>query len=220
MESRGWLRPYVSRLRNVACAIGLAAGCLLVLLLCAGRGAPALSASSGSGMDAAHSRVWAGTGSDLGPTWTSTQPVTTEVDKEPYVWAITQHGVTVTFYRGSVRGAAWFTFTPKSKATLPHGYLSTPYVFDLKGTFKSTDWDVSLWPPGIQIELKYDPSQLGQIEPRTLQFFHLGTIEWNPHGGDVDLAARTLTTRTMRTESFAVGGRPPQKYVHLPLVIR
>ena len=33
MASQGWLSPRVPRLRNVACAIGLAAGCLVALLV-------------------------------------------------------------------------------------------------------------------------------------------------------------------------------------------
>jgi hypothetical protein len=204
----------------VACAIGLAAGWLLVLILCAGQSTPALSASGGSGADAVQRRAWAETG-DVSATWTSTQPVTTEVDNDPFVWPITQHGVTVTFYRNAVGGSAWFTFTPRSPSELPSGYLPTPYFFDLDGVYKDSGWPVSLDDTGIQIELKYDPSRLGEIEnPRTLQFFHFGKTEWLPQGGDVDLAAKTLTLKTERTQSFAVGGDPPKQYVYLALVMR
>lgn len=221
MTSRGWLPPCTSRLKKVACAIGLAAVSMVVLLFCAGRGAPALSAN-GAGLDGARSsRAGAETG-DVSVTWTSTQPVTTVVGRDTFVWPITQHGVTVTFYQDAVIGTAWFTFTPKLKpeTELPDKYLVTPYVFDLDGTYQKGGGRVSLGSTGIQIELTYDPSRLTEIELDKLQFFHFGKTEWLPMGGEVDLIAKTVTLRTERTESFAVAGEPPKKYLYLALVMR
>ena len=220
MASQGRLLPRMSRLRNVVYAIGLAAVWMGALLLCASRGTPALAASGGSGVDAARgSRGWAETG-DVSAIWTSTQPTTTVVDDELKVWSIAQYGVTVTFYPDAVGAPAWFTFTPRSETKLPGGYLSTPYVFDLDGEYMSSHWPVSLGDTGIQIELSYELSQLGTIDPRTLQFFHFGKTEWLPAGGDIDLIAKTVTLRTERTQSFAVGGEPPKQYLYLSLVIR
>jgi hypothetical protein len=220
MASQAWLPPHSSRLRNVACAIGLAVGGLVALLLCAGPGTPALSASGGSSADPARgTRVWPETDVVSG-TWTSMQPITTVVGPDPFVWPITQHGVTVTFYRNSVSDSAWFTFTPQSSSGLPGGYLPTPYFFDLEGVYQINGERVSLGWEGIQLELTYDPSRLGEIEAGTLQFFHFGTRDWVRQGGDVDLASKTVTLRTKRTESFAVGGEPPRRYLYLSFVIR
>ena len=83
MASQGWL-PRVQRLRNAACAIGLATGCLIALLLCADRGAPAVSAHTVSGAAATRPVVWTETG-DISPTWTSMVPVATIVDDDPLV---------------------------------------------------------------------------------------------------------------------------------------
>ena len=219
MASQEWLPPRVSRLRNVAGAIGLATGCLIVLLLCAQRGAPALSADTA--LDAAGPRpvVWAETG-DITPTWTSTLPVTTIVDDEPTVWSITQHGVTITFYRSAVVGSAWFTFTPLSSSPLTSSYMPTPYFFDLESEYMDSHKPVSLGKNGIQIELVYDESRLDGMDPRTLQFFHYGSTEWVKMGGDIDLVARTVTLQTDFTQWFGVGGQPPKQYVYLALVPR
>jgi hypothetical protein len=147
-------------------------------------------------------------------------PVTTVVDDHPRVWNITEHGVTVTFYLNSVTEPAWFTFTPQISGPLPGGYLPTPYFFRLDGTYQETGWPVSLNRTGIQIEVSYDAARLGEIDPRTLQFFHYGATEWLPQGGDVNAIASRLTLRTKRTQAFAIGGQPPKKYRYLPLVIR
>jgi hypothetical protein len=141
------------------------------------------------------------------------------VDDEPFEWWIPQHGVTVTFYRSSVVGSAWFTFTPKSPSALPGSYLPTPYFFDLDGVYMDSHKPVSLGKNGIQIELIYDESWLGGIDPRTLAYFHFGSIEWVKQGGDIDLLARTLTLKTNRTQSFGVGGQPPRKYLYLAVVL-
>ena len=218
MASRGWLPPRVPRLRNVAYAIGLAASGLLVLFLCAGRGAPALSASGSSGAAARGGYALEEAG-DVSPAWTSLEPVTQVIDAQPFVWAITQHGVTVTFYLNSVSQSAWFTFTPQISGELP-GYLPTPYFFRLDGSYRATDWPVSLGQAGIQIELSYDPAHLGGADPSTLQFFHFGTTTWLPQGGTVNLADRTITLRTKRTQQFAIGGELPKKYLYLSLVMR
>ena len=149
MASQRWLPPRVlrrvARLRNVACAIGLAAGWLLVLLLCADRGAPALSASDGSDGGAVRGASVRGETGDVSAAWTSTQPVTAVIGHERSVWAIEPHGVTVTFYSNSVSESAWFTFTPEISSGLP-GYLPTPYFFSLEGFYQATGWPVS--PPG------------------------------------------------------------------------
>jgi len=219
MASQGWLPPRRSRLRNVACAIGLAAGGLVVLLLGLGWGAPVLSASDGPGSAPAYGDTWTETG-DISATWTSTQPVAAIVDEQRFVWPITQHGVTITFYPSVVRGQAWFTFTPKSPSTLGGSYLPTPYFFDLESEYLDSHLPVSLDKNGILIELTYDPSQLGGLDPHTLQFFHLGSIDWVRQGGDVDLIARTLTLNTKRTESFGVGAQPHKQYLYLAFVVR
>jgi hypothetical protein len=219
MASQRWLPPRVARLRNVACAIVLAAGWLMVLLLSAGRGVPALSASDGLDGNAVRSaHTWGETG-DVSATWTSTQPVSAVIGREPSVWAIEPHGVTVTFYLNSVSDNAWFTFTPQISRALP-GYLPTPYFFRLDGSYQATDWPVSLGQAGIQIELAYDPARLGGADPRKLQFFHFGTTEWSPQGGEVDLLAKTITLKTKRTQAFAVGGELPRQYLYLTLVMR
>ena len=219
MASQRWLPPRVARLRNVACAIGLAAGWLLVLLLGAGRGAPALSASDGSDGDVVREAFAWGEAGDVSATWTSTQPVTAVIGPDPTVWAIEPHGITVTFYLNSVSKSAWFTFTPQISSELP-GYLPTPYFFRLDGSYQATDRPVSLGQAGIQIKLSYDPSRLGTADARTLQFFHFGTTEWIPQGGDVDLFAKTITLKTKRTQAFAVGGELPKQYLYLSLVMR
>jgi hypothetical protein len=199
----------------VACAIGLAASWLVVLLLCARHGALAVAAAGGS--ESVPARAWAEPG-EIGPTWTSTQPVVAIVDEDNFVWSITQHGVTITFYQSSVVGRAWFTFTPKSPTALPEGYLPTPYFFDLDSEYMDSHQPVSLGKNGIQIELVYDPFRLGEIEPNTLQFFHEGPVEWVRQGGEVDLVDRTITLWTKRTESFGVGGMGPKERVYLPIV--
>lgn len=219
MASQGWLLPRRSRLKNVACAIGLAVGGLVVLLLCLDWGAPALAASGSPGVGPVRGPAWAETG-ELSATWTSYQPTSTLVDSEPLVWPIPQHGVTVTFYRSAVVGQAWFTFTPKSSVPLTGSYLPTPYFFDLDSAYVASDLPVSLGRNGIQIELVYDESRLGEIEPRTLQFFHFGATAWEKEGGELDLVAKTLSVRTTRTESFGVGGQPTQTHLYLAFVVR
>jgi hypothetical protein len=190
---------------------------LLALLLCTSRGAPAALAYSDSGAVPGARRLQSG---EIGTTWTSTVPVTTVVDDRRRVWPISEHGVTVTFYLNSVTEPAWFTFTPQISDPLPGGYLPTPYFFRLDGTYQATGWPVSLNQAGIQLEVSYDAARLGEIDPRTLQFFHYGATEWLPQGGDIDLSASRLTLRTKRTQAFAIGGQPPKKDVYLPLVIR
>jgi len=217
MASQGWRPLRASRLYKVACAIGLAIGLIAVLFLCVGRGAPALSASTDAGADRASARAERG---EIGPTWTSTQPVYAEIGRDPYVWSITEHGVTVTFYVGSVSSDAWFTFTPRISSSLGNVYVPTPYFFDLEGSYKIDDSQVSLGALGIQIELAYDPARLSEVDQGTLQFFHRAPTRWVPQGGDVDLAASTVTTHTRRTESFAVGGDPIKKRLYLSLVMR
>jgi hypothetical protein len=212
MASRRW------RLKKVSCAVGLSIAWVAALLLCASHGAPALSASSASDSEPS-ARVWA-EGDDVSTTWTSMQPVTTVVGPAYFVWPITQHGVTVTFNQEAVGATSWFTFTPRTQTELPIGYTSTPYVFDLNGTYRATGKPVSLGNAGIQIEVQYDPSELDRIDPRTLQFFHRGKTEWFPQGGDVDLLAETISLKTERTQSFAVGGEPPKRYLYLSIVIR
>lgn len=218
IASQGWLPPRLSRLKHLACAIGLAAAGLAMLLVFAGQGAPLLSASGGPGAAAARGAAWAETG-DITATWTSTQPIATLVDKNYFPWWIPQHGVTVTFYPNSVVSSAWFTFTPKSPSALPGSYLPTPYFFDLESEYIKSGNEVSLGGNGIKIEVIYDESRLTGIDPRTLQFFHFGSIDWNLQGGDVDLIHRTVTLQTNRTRSFAVGGQPFKKYLYLPFVI-
>ena len=217
MASQGWRPLRASRLFKVACAIGLAIGWITVLFLCVGRGAPALSASTDSDGDRASAWVEVG---EIGPTWTSTQPEYIQVGRDYKVWALEHHPVTVTFYPGSVSADAWFTFTPRISSSLGGAYAPTPYFFDLEGVYKENDLQVSLGTLGIQIELSYDPVQLTGMDERSLQFFHHAPTEWVPQGGDVDLTANKLTLRTKRTESFAVGGSPPKKYIYLSLVMR
>jgi hypothetical protein len=220
MASRGWLPPRVSRLRNVAGATGLAAGCLLVLLLCAGRGMPALSAEAGAGEAAVSVHPWTERG-DVSGAWTSLQPTSTVVGPSRYVWEIDDHGIVITFHTNSVSFPAWFTFTPRISSALPGVYLPTPYFFDLNGVYQINDERVSLDYDGIEITLAYDPSRLSKIELDSLRFFHFGTTDWVLQGGEVNHGTRTVSLSTKRTESFAVGGKPRMTHkTYLSLVMR
>jgi hypothetical protein len=128
--------------------------------------------------------------------------------------------VTITFLPSAVQSPSWFTFTPRSESTLPGNTLATPYFFDVYGTYIESGGEVSLWKADIQIELVYDKSRLGEIDPQSLRFYHLGATEWVTQDTDVDLLNSTVSLRIRRTGSFGVGGDPPQLYLYLPVVRR
>lgn len=210
-------------LKNVAGAIGLAAGWLLVLFLWAGRAGSELSADARVGAGQGRAAEVETEAGDVSVSFTSTQPITIlltrdQVKLAPWVWEIAEHSVNITFAKLSVQADAWFTFTPQISGTINETYLPTPYFFELGSRYVSFPDSVSLTGDGIQIEVTFEEAHLGpKIDPSTLQFFHYGTTKWEPKGGDLDLQAKTISLWTKRTERFAVGGEPYWERAYLPL---
>jgi hypothetical protein len=201
----------------MAWAIVLPVGLTVLLLAAAGRIAPTASAApviegrpSGNALAS----------EEISVTWTSTESVYTVVSKSLQVWPCTPHPVTITFFQSAVKTPSWFTFTPRSKSDLPGHTLATPYFFDVRGTYIESGGEVSLWQADIQIELVYDRSRLGETDPQSLRFYHLGATEWVTQDSDIDLLNNTISLQIRRTGSFGVGGDPPQSYLYLPFVHR
>jgi hypothetical protein len=203
------------RARNLAWAILLAVGLAVLLLVAADRAASAVSAAS---PDERLPSSEALASDEISVTWTSNESVFTVVSKSLQVWPCTPHPVTITFLPSAVQSPSWFTFTPRSESVLPGNTLATPYFFDVYGTYIESGGEVSLWKADIQIELAYDKSRLGEIEPQSLRFYHLGATEWVTQDTDVDLLNSTVSLEIRRTGSFGVGGDPPQLYLYLPFV--
>jgi hypothetical protein len=166
---------------KVALVAGLAIGLIAVLLWWMGRQSPVIAAT---GLVAGtNTQVNAATkeGARL-PAWDSTTPVTTEIVDwhTEYVWLLPQYGMTVTFPGGAVFGAAVFTFTPELADAVPPPLLATPYFFEVRGTYTPYGNPVSLF-KAIDLDLKYDPSTLGNVTESTLYaYYYSSKSGWIP----------------------------------------
>jgi hypothetical protein len=180
--------------------VGLAAAALAGLLFCLSRGTPAVQAAAG----------------EVGPAWTSMEPISKRIGEHATIWPIPQHGVTLTFKGDTLTWPAWFTFTPQLPSVLPAPYITTPYFFRLWGTYAGGSSPVSLGASGIEVELAYEMSRLEIDDPQRLEaFYRRGG--WTPLGAQVDADAATLTFKAAVIGEYGVGGEGPK--VFLPLAV-
>jgi hypothetical protein len=151
---------------------------------------------------------------EVGPGWTSMEPVSERIGEHATVWPIPQHGVTLTFKGDTLTWPAWFTFTPRTASVLPTPYITTPYFFHLWGTYEGGSSPVSLGASGIEVELSYDASRLETGDLTLEAFFQRGG--WNSLNAQVDTDTGTLTFKAAFIGEYGVGSEGPK--VFLPMV--
>jgi hypothetical protein len=185
-------------------ATGAAAALLVLLLLC---------------LSPAPRTVRAGAEDQVSATgWTPNALDSRVIDPWETVWEVISQPVRITFKSQALSAPAYFTFTSAvSTEVLPSPYLTSPYFFDLAGTYVINDRPVSLGASGIEIELSYTQAELGRLEPRSLQFYRRVYGVWEVRGGQVDLEAKTITLRTDETGTYGIGGQGPTLYI--PLIV-
>lgn len=193
-----------SMVRDLALAIGLSAALIALLLACAAESAPPMAAAP----PAARTAV-----GELGPAWTSTDPVTRIVQPDT-TWFIEPYGVTITFKEGALRETAIFTFTPRPDLPLDPPLASTGYLFDFSGTLVSTGRPVSLW-KAIRYTLQYEEAELRNVSEHTLEVYRYSDW-WIPQNADVDTTANRITWETAFTGKFGVGGYGPRAFIYVP----
>jgi hypothetical protein len=191
-----------AKLRGLGLAIGLPGALIALFLACTIKTTPPIVAAPAR--------------SELGPAWTSSEPVTTVVLPEdlPWVWNIDRYDVTITFWNGSVKEDALFTFTPRPNLPSDPSIVFTPYAFELQGRQIDTGLSISLW-EDIEYALHYDEAQLGKVSEHTLQVYRFSE-QWYPIDDQVDTTANRITWNTNFTGNFGVGGLGPRKYLYLP----
>ena len=193
-----------SKVRGLGLAIGLPAALIVLLLVCGAETASPMAAAP------AHS--------ELLPSWTSSEPVTTALSPEdlPWVWNIHPYDVTITFWDGSLKEDAIFTFTPRPELPLDPSVVSTPYIFELKGYQVDTGLSISLW-EDVEYALHYNESQLGEVSEHTLRVYRFSE-RWYRIDAQVDTTANLVTWDTNFTGKFGIGGFGPRKFIYLPTV--
>lgn len=147
----------------------------------------------------------------VGVAWTSYTPVSRVIPGgTPITWPIVDHGVTITFYFGSLSGNAVFTFTPQTNYAMSPPLVGS-YFFELIGRY-TAGGNVSLGRPGINIAVSYEVPELGGALEDSLTFYHypvpvVGDPDaWVAQGTALYPAQNIAVCTTIQTGQFGLGG--------------
>jgi hypothetical protein len=210
------MRAQARKAGTLILAAGLASALVAVLLWLAGeRGLPVQA----TGQDPVDS-----TPADAnGPTGWCPGTVVQFIPEAGAVWDIPQCGVVITFPVRCFWNAdgAVFTFTPQADLAFPPPLSSTPYFFELSGTYSNYpggDGTVSLLHE-IYIQLDYDPVNLGYVDESTLSLYQYSSIfGWGKLEGKIDKLENWVWVMTVRTGTFGLGGYAGQAF--MPVLYR